>query len=103
MTDYSTHREPVLYANSTVARTPAADGVRHMGRHYGGGAVMAGQSLYTVYFAHRTMRGSFSSVIVSASDGPNAITRAYHRLALLRSLTHDEARQQWAFVMAGVL
>ena len=49
------------------------------------------------------MRGSFSSVTVSASDGPNAITRAYHRLALLRSLTHDEARQQWAFVMAGVL
>ena len=29
--------------------------------------------------------------------------RGYHRLALLRSLTHDETRQQWAFIMAGVL
>ena len=63
----------------------------------------AGQTLYTVYFSHRTQRGSFSSVIVSAADGLNAVTRGYHRLALLRSLTHDEARQQWAFVMAGVL
>jgi hypothetical protein len=64
---------------------------------------MASQALYTVYFASRTMRGSYSSVVVSASDGTHAITRGYHRLALLRSLTHDETRQQWAFVMAGVL
>ena len=64
---------------------------------------MASQALYTVYFASRTMRGSYSSVVVSASDGQHAITRGYHRLAHLRSLTHDETRQQWAFVMAWVL